>query len=148
MSDSPLRVPDLPVPAVPWRPGRAPRPPEPVLIGSPGKVVRHGADLFDHGAWWEAHAVWEAEWRAQPLGSGERHALQGLIQVAAYHLKDRPHLRVAAGRLKARALEHLDAALRLGPPRLYGLDLVRLRDDLEQHGPGSSPLRLHPAPAG
>ncbi len=118
----------------------------PEAIATGPVAVWHGADLFDHGAYWEAHAIWEAVWRARPLGSVEREALQALIQVAAYHLKTTPELARAALRLKQRALMRLDAVVDRGTSRLHGLDLVTFRDALRQHVPGEGPLRLQGGP--
>lgn len=130
------------MPAVPWRPGSRPRPDEPVLAADPRTAVLHGADLFDHGAWWEAHVVWEAVWREQPVGSTTREALQALVQAAAYHLKDAPALHAAGTRLRERALARLDGCITRGATELHGLDLVRLRDDLRTHRPGDPAVRL------
>ena len=126
----------------PWRPGVGPRPEEPVLDVDSATLIRHGADLFDHGAWWEAHCVWELQWRAEPLGSARRQALQALIQTAAYHLKDAPELARAGARLKQRALERLDSAVGAGLTQLEGLDLVTLRSELAEHVLGGPPLKL------
>lgn len=48
--------------------------------------LRHGADLFDAGAWWDAHEAWEAVWKTYP--GSDRAYLKGLIQLAAvnHHL--------------------------------------------------------------
>ena len=47
----------------------------------------HGADLFDHRYYWEAHEAWEALWHiAQPETPVHR-LLQSLIQFAAATLK-------------------------------------------------------------
>jgi uncharacterized protein len=45
-------------------------------------LFARGARLFDAGAFFEAHEVWETRWRAA-ADKGEREFLQGLIQVAA-----------------------------------------------------------------
>lgn len=48
---------------------------------------RFGADLYNHGCWWEAHEAWEDVWLEAQPGSAPHLALQGLIQVANAHLK-------------------------------------------------------------
>ena len=42
--------------------------------------MQEGADLFNAGRFFDCHEVWEDVWNAQL--PGERHFLQGLIQVA------------------------------------------------------------------
>lgn len=42
----------------------------------------HGARLFDKGAYFDAHEVWEERWRVETDGRSRR-LLQGLIQLAA-----------------------------------------------------------------
>ncbi len=48
--------------------------------------LKHGAECFDRGEFWEAHEHWETIWRAYP--GHDRDYLKGLIQLAAvnYHL--------------------------------------------------------------
>lgn len=46
-----------------------------------------GCDLYNHAYWWEAHEAWEGLWHLPERGSVQRNFLQGLIQVAACHLK-------------------------------------------------------------
>src|SRR5437868_3427744 len=47
----------------------------------------YGCDLYNHGYWWEAHEAWEGLWRVVPRDSAQHRFLQGIIQVAACHLK-------------------------------------------------------------
>ena len=47
----------------------------------------YGADLFNHGFFWEAHEVWEAVWMAASPNSARREALRTLIQMANACLK-------------------------------------------------------------
>jgi predicted metal-dependent hydrolase len=68
-----------------------------------------GAELFNAGAYFEAHEVWEDLWRAEPLGA-RRTALQGLIQAAAaLHKVTRQGDRASAARILTRACAKLDA---------------------------------------
>jgi len=53
----------------------------------PGNAFAYGADLFNHGFFWEAHEVWEAVWVAAPPNSVRRLALRTLIQMANACLK-------------------------------------------------------------
>lgn len=84
-----------------------------------------GARLFDAGAFFEAHEVWEERWRIE-TDAGRRRLLQGLIQIAAALLKlgaARDGGAASASRLFARGLAKLDACpalvaeLGLGPFR-------------------------------
>jgi len=47
----------------------------------------YGADLYNHGYWWEAHESWEALWQVCDKRSPQGHFLQTLIQVSACHMK-------------------------------------------------------------
>lgn len=59
--------------------------------------LRPGAVLFANGHFFEAHEVWEANWKALPKGE-ERRAVQGLIHLAvALEHRRRGSLRSAAG---------------------------------------------------
>ncbi len=59
--------------------------------------LRPGARLFAEGHFFEAHEVWEANWKAMPRGE-ERRAVQGLIHLAvALEHRRRGSLRSAAG---------------------------------------------------
>lgn len=86
----------------------------------PALLSLFGADLYNHGCWWEAHEAWEAAW--MPLGAQDpyRCALQGLIQAANAHLKLELDQRRAVERLKPIALKHLREG---GEAALHGLDL-------------------------
>jgi len=75
---------------------------------------RWGADLFNHGFYWEAHEAWESLWILAPPQSASRHGLQGLIQVAAAMLKATIRDWNAFARLTERAFAKLDAASHLG----------------------------------
>lgn len=49
--------------------------------GGSDPIFEAGARLFDAGAFYEAHEVWEPQWR--DADEPDRHFLQGLIQAAA-----------------------------------------------------------------
>lgn len=80
-----------------------------------------GCDLFDHRYYWEAHEVWEAEWRATPEGP-ERQLLRGLICSAASVIKHHQGYADGARRLRERAA---DAFARCGSVD-RGVDLDEL----------------------
>ena len=95
-------------------------------------ALRRGAALYQAGRYWEAHEVWEDRWRV--AAGGERHLLQGLIQVAAAALQARAGKWQGATRLAARAEAHLRAA-----GTGFGVDGPALADALpgwlSSHGP-------------
>lgn len=96
------------------------------MVGSTREAVARGASLFDAGAWFEAHEVWEDRWR-QATDPSERLALQGLIQIAAsYHKLIVMRSPQSAVRLATRGLAKLEAC----PSAFHDLDLVRWRADV------------------
>jgi len=67
-----------------------------------------GAELFDEGAYFDAHEVWEERWRVE-TNAAERLFLQGLIQVAAaLHKREVMGSPEVAARVLTRAREKLD----------------------------------------
>ncbi len=81
-----------------------------------------GAKLFDAGAFWEAHEVWENRWRVEK-DDGTRHMLQGLIQIAAaFHKWIVMGSAESAVRLLEKGVLKLDA-----PPAEFGVAEFRLR---------------------
>ena len=111
----PRYAPDIPLPDAPHLPGTG-RPASDFNLPSSAiprdltpEVFAHcvAVDLHNRGFWWEAHEVWERPWRAQPRNSTARHLFQGLIQLAAAHLKWRQGLIRGRRNLGERALGHL-----------------------------------------
>lgn len=96
----------------------------------------HGCDLYNHGLWWEAHEAWELAWKAAPLGSPERCAVQAFIQGAAALLKASIGERDGASRLRQRASANVDRALSApggdGPDRVLGIDVRAWRRRLTE----------------
>ena len=85
----------------------------------------YGCDLHNHGYWWEAHEAWEGLWRVCPRDSVQKRFLQGLIQVAACHLKLQLGNREGIERLRESMHGHVHAALAdIGADRYMGLDLA------------------------
>ena len=80
-----------------------------------------GRELFNAGAYFEAHEAWEDPWRDATPGSLERVALQGSIQLAAALLKLEQGNEAGARRLAARSADELERAA-----RYRGLDLAAL----------------------
>jgi hypothetical protein len=93
---APPRRTSTPFPPTRHLPG--PGVPHPRELGSDGRPAtaldrRAGADfayacdLFDHRYYWEAHEVWESEWRELDRDTPAAWFLQGLICAAAFCLK-------------------------------------------------------------
>jgi predicted metal-dependent hydrolase len=78
-------------------------------------AMARGAQLFDAGAFFQAHEAWEERWQVE-TDPDARLLLQGLIQIAAGFHKvlggNAPRVD-SAGRLFARGLAKLDACPRL-----------------------------------
>ncbi|MDZ7266324.1 MAG: DUF309 domain-containing protein [candidate division KSB1 bacterium] len=87
--------------------------------------LARGVALFNAGAYWEAHEVWEQIWRRHP--EAWRFFVQGLIQAAAAHHQIRRRIRHGA-------LKHLENALvklAVAPPDFAGLALAAFREYLQ-----------------
>jgi hypothetical protein len=83
---APARRTSHPFPATRHLPG--PGAPHPRDLGfEPVVDFAWACDLFDHRYYWEAHEVWEAEWRTLDRDTPAAWLLQGLICGAAFCLK-------------------------------------------------------------
>jgi hypothetical protein len=94
-----------------FRPPGSPPPPASPLLPPDRWAECHGylygMDLYNYAYFWEAHETWESLWQQIDHDCEQGHFLQGLIQIAAAHLKrhvDRP---AGVHRLLARARRHL-----------------------------------------
>ena len=112
---SPLRV----FPAYAYLPGRFPHPlrhpaghsfgvefepiVDPAVLDC--DAFRWGADLFNHGYYWEAHEVWEALWRASTRHFAQWHLMKGLILLCAAGVKVREGKQIAKERHATRAVK-------------------------------------------
>jgi hypothetical protein len=125
----PVRRTHAPLPAHRYLPGVGPNPA--TLGWAPVPDFAWACDLFDHRHYWEAHEVWEAEWRTLDRDDPEKWLLQGLICGAAFTIKHHQGLTDAADRILARARASLQARIDATGPRARGLDLgeVLLRLD-------------------
>jgi hypothetical protein len=102
-------------PAYAYLPGRHPHPvrdpaghsfqvPPVHVVATVGSEEYYwGADLFNHGYYWEAHEAWEGLWKVAGKGSEIRCLLKGLILLSAAGVKIREGKRTAAGRHAGRA---------------------------------------------
>jgi len=142
------RYAERPLPPYRYLPGRSPHP-ERHAGGHARRVVppprgrealRHGADLFNRGYWWEAHEAWEGPWRDAGRSTPEGRLLGALIQAAAALLKWEIGGQAAARRLAARSV----AGLRAAPAGLLGVEADALALGLEAFlgGVRSTPPRV------
>lgn len=94
-------------------------------------AYRYGCDLHNHAYWWEAHEAWEGLWQVCDKKASQGLFLQGLIQVAAAHLKLYVGHERGVARLHSSAVGYLDRVIAAeslrGGDLFMGLDLVRFR---------------------
>ena len=67
----------------------------------------YGIDLFNHGYWWEAHEALEAVWVTAGRQTETGLFIQGLIQIAAAHLKKFQGFNDVAKRMATEGLEKM-----------------------------------------
>lgn len=136
------RYTSAPFPAYRYVPGRSPHPtahPDGHSYRRPGEAAPpvvfvpperwyasrdylSGCDLYNHGYWWEAHEAWEGLWQLCDKAGAQGQFLQGLIQVAACHLKLASGQWRAVVRLFQTSREHLRFTLE----RMAGLEYMGL----------------------
>jgi hypothetical protein len=157
----PRLLPDVPLPAYTFVPGRTPHPisdpvghsfgaasPPPPLPPDPERwreclVHLHGLDLFNHGFFWESHVEWESLWLACGRKGEAADFLKGLIQLAAAGVK---HLegRLDGVRSHARRAAELFRTTARRRERFLGLrlaDLTATAEKVDRFGwPATPPL--------
>jgi hypothetical protein len=89
----------------------------------------YAVDLYNFAYWWECHEVFEILWHAAGRKSQQGQYFQGLIQVAAAHLKRFVGLPRAADNLWRRGLERF----RNIPSRYMGLDVLVFTKDVRAY---------------
>jgi predicted metal-dependent hydrolase len=116
-------VPDLPLPAYTFIPGRTPhpirdpaghmhgqqvQPPEPLdpARWRENRAYLHGIDLFNSGYYWEAHEAWEGLWHRAGRRGPVAEFLKGLIKLAAAGVKVREGIPRGVAAHAAGAAEH------------------------------------------
>ncbi|MEE8055283.1 MAG: DUF309 domain-containing protein [Gammaproteobacteria bacterium] len=121
---APTRYTDRPLPRYRFVPGRAPHPTRdkdghsynkpPVQLApfdpeewAACEEYLYGVDLFNHGYWWEAHEALEAVWMAAGRRTESGLFIQGLIQIAAAHLKRFQGFHDVAIRMSEQGLEKM-----------------------------------------
>lgn len=137
--DAPPRCSTRPFPEYRHLPGSTPHPvrsPAGHSHGStrveedPQALLLEGVDLYNHGFWWESHEAWEEAWilfgRTTPVAK----LTQGLIFVAAAHLKHRLQSRRGWLRLQSKARRRLQEVPEVVWQEL-GLDKERFLGVLE-----------------
>ncbi len=92
------------------------------------EIYAFGIDLFNFGYWWESHEYFEALWRAFGPRTPEGRFFQGLIQLAAAHLKRRTGNETAAITLSTKSRLTLQGT----PIRYMGLDIATVIQDIER----------------
>ena len=96
-----------------------------------------GIRLYNCGRYWDSHEEWESMWHH--ASGAIRHFLQGLIQLdAALIHTERAHWGGVANLLR-RALDHLQQC----PPQMWGLDVARLREQMQAYRSAIVALRDH-----
>lgn len=149
---SPAPVPPIPAPDPPperrtsrpfpehrYLPGVGPNPG--TLGWAPTADFDFACDLFDHRHLWEAHEVWEAEWRPLAAGDPEKALLQGLICAAAFTIKRYQGFADASERILSRSRDALGSVVRARGPIVRGIDLPELLRRLDVfRGGGAWPV--------
>jgi predicted metal-dependent hydrolase len=99
-------------------------------------------DLYNFSYWWECHEHFEALWHAAGRKSESGLYFQGLIQVAAAHLKRFVGLPHAADNLWRSGLERFKRL----PSNYMGLDVLMFTENVRAHfeltQPSSPLIRL------
>ena len=131
-----LRIPAFVLPHYRYVPGKNPHPRTDPIGHGHGAIENfpfdeswkkdigwlRGMDLFDNRFYWEAHEVWEFQWKARPRDCPFRVLLQGMIQAAASLLKKEPPMPRAAQRLWTSAKRRLETVKHLD----RGIDIPAL----------------------
>jgi hypothetical protein len=86
----------------------------------------YGIDLFNHGYWWEAHESLEQVWAAAGRHTRVGLFIQGLIQIAAAHLKASQGLDEVAQRMATTGLEKMTEQ----NETYLGIDVAAFRADV------------------
>jgi hypothetical protein len=138
----PRYLPDEPLPATAYLPGRTPHPnqiaarPElPLPLDAPrwadSRAYLRGIDLFNQGYYWEAHEAWEGLWHAAGRRGPTADFLKGLIKLAAAGVKvreGRPDGVVSHARRAAALFRQIASAVGCEDARYLGLGLRELLD--------------------
>ena len=85
----------------------------------------YGADLYNHGYWWEAHEAWEGLWQVGDKQGTQGVFLKSLIQFSATHLNFMLGKQRGFDRLHRTSREYLSEVIAaVEGPRYMGLALT------------------------
>ena len=87
----------------------------------------YGIDLFNHGYWWEAHEALELVWVAAGKKSEAGQFIQGLILIAAAHLKRYQGLTEVSSRMAQKGLRKMSG---VSSGIRFGIEIHSLRSDV------------------
>lgn len=115
---------------------------QPVEPWQQDRIWLRGLDLFDHRFYWESHESFEAVWHELERGSTLHTLSQGLIQAAAFVLKQHMGQERGARYLLQRATEKLErVAAEVGSVH-RGVDIPALLGSLQAFKEGGDWPRL------
>lgn len=151
MSNIPVLLPQTPMPAYSYVPGKFPHPisdPEGHSFGQHPKELSyvdpdqwqsckaylHGIDLFNHGYYWESHESWEVVWNAVGREGPIADFIKGLIKLSAASVKAREGSANGVARHALRGDKLFRAVETALSPQtsLMGLRLSKLREFAQQ----------------
>ena len=153
----PRLLPQRSFPRYAYLPGRMPHPVrdpaghsyrvemEPVLPTLDSDEFAWGADLFNHGYYWEAHEAWEGIWHVAERGTALRTLLKGLILLSAAGVKTREGKRAPALRHAGRAaglFRQLSKIPHDAFSQALGMSLTTLADKAEASARAAPVLRM------
>lgn len=101
-------------------------------------AYRYGIDLFNFAYWWESHEVFEEFWHAAGQETEQGQFFQGLIQLAAGHLKRVMGNEAAAANLFRSSLRRFSGL----PDQYLGITIADLRIKLQPGHTGNILLEL------
>ena len=146
-----------PIPSYRYIPGKAPHPrrdprghsyglpelrPEPLDPDRWACSERYlrGIDLFNFGYFWECHEAFEAIWHGVGKSSVLGQFAQGMVQIAAAHIKQAQDAPEAARKLLERGLSRLAGA----PSPYLGVDVRRFEREVMAYfrGEQAEPARI------
>lgn len=97
------------------------------------EIYLYGVDLFNYRYWWEAHEALEVIWVAAGRGTKTGLFIQGLIQIAAAHLKGWQGYHDAASNLALGGLKKIQNI----ESYYLGIDVRKFRADVKVYLSGN-----------
>jgi hypothetical protein len=143
---TPERLTSTPFPPYAYRPGRHPHPirsPAGHMFGKErppssfdparwreSKEYLYGIDLFNAQYFWEAHEAWEGLWHALGRRGPLAAVLEGLIQIAAAHIKAEEGRMTGVTILSQKAFGRFESSMTElgGGSCVMGVDLLDFRE--------------------